>query len=231
MSSDGKVVGEVVEIFIARGGGQPVQRVDAIEAIKDRGLAGDRFVACTSYWSGVDECQVTLIALEGLEEIAAMTEVSVMEGQHRRNIVTLEPAKHRAEPAAPVDDLDGIARPDNAAFHDARADAAPVASERLGHAALGDRLDVAARGPGSVELEKRPAHLEARPPQLQEIDAATSGVPGGDHTQLGPRATPAGVSMTTCRRRSAGHARDPKPAALLRLEYLRASRSSLAAAF
>ncbi len=84
----GDNTGEVVAIFIARSGGQPVERVDEIEAIKDRGLAGDRFVEGTSYWSGVDECQVTLIALEGLEEITAKTEVSVMEGQHRRNIVT-----------------------------------------------------------------------------------------------------------------------------------------------
>jgi MOSC domain-containing protein YiiM len=88
MGSDGHVGGEVVDIFIARSGGRPVERVGEIEALKDRGLAGDRFVEGTSYWSGVDECQVTLIALEALEEIATTTEVSVMEGQHRRNIVT-----------------------------------------------------------------------------------------------------------------------------------------------
>jgi MOSC domain-containing protein YiiM len=80
--------GEVVDIFIARRGGQPVERVDGIEAIKDKGLAGDRFLEGTSYWSGVDECQVTLIALEALEHIAETTDVAVMEGQHRRNIVT-----------------------------------------------------------------------------------------------------------------------------------------------
>ena len=88
MSSDNVSGGRVVDVFIARSGGQPVERVDEVEALKDRGLAGDRFVEGTSYWSGVDECQVTLIALEALEEIATTTEVSVMEGQHRRNIVT-----------------------------------------------------------------------------------------------------------------------------------------------
>jgi MOSC domain-containing protein YiiM len=88
MSSDRDVAGEVVAIFIARSGGQPVERVEEIEALENRGLAGDRFVEGTSYWSGVDECQVTLIALEALEEITTKTEVSVMEGQHRRNIVT-----------------------------------------------------------------------------------------------------------------------------------------------
>lgn len=85
--TDGEVSGEVVAIFIARSGGQPVERVHEIEALKGRGLAGDRFVEGTSYWSGVDECQVTLIAVEALEEISTKT-VSVMEGQHRRNIVT-----------------------------------------------------------------------------------------------------------------------------------------------
>ena len=88
MSSKGDAGGRVVDIFIARSGGQPVERVDEIKALKDRGLAGDRFVEGTSYWSGVDECQVTLISSEALEEIATSTEVSVMEGQHRRNIVT-----------------------------------------------------------------------------------------------------------------------------------------------
>jgi MOSC domain-containing protein YiiM len=88
MSSGNDAGGRIVDIFIARRGGQPVERVDEIEALKDRGLAGDRFVEGTSYWSGVDECQVTLIALESLEEIATTTEVSLMEGQHRRNIVT-----------------------------------------------------------------------------------------------------------------------------------------------
>jgi MOSC domain-containing protein YiiM len=88
MSSDREVSGEVVAIFIARSGGRPVERVDEIEALENRGLAGDRFLEGTSYWSGVDECQVTLIALEALEEITTKTEVSVMEGQHRRNIVT-----------------------------------------------------------------------------------------------------------------------------------------------
>jgi MOSC domain-containing protein YiiM len=88
MSSDRDVAGEVVAIFIARSGGQPVERVEEIEALENQGLAGDRFVEGTSYWSGVDECQVTLITLEALEEITTKTEVSVMEGQHRRNIVT-----------------------------------------------------------------------------------------------------------------------------------------------
>lgn len=63
-------------------------RVVEVEAIAGRGLAGDRYLERTGYWTGVDECQVTLIAAEALEEIQDTTTVSVSEGQHRRNIVT-----------------------------------------------------------------------------------------------------------------------------------------------
>ncbi|MDQ3217167.1 MAG: MOSC domain-containing protein [Actinomycetota bacterium] len=79
---------QVEAIFITGRGGEPMTRVAEVEAIAGRGLAGDRYLQRTGYWTGVDECQVTLIAAEALEEIGAKTEVSVSEGQHRRNIVT-----------------------------------------------------------------------------------------------------------------------------------------------
>ena len=79
---------QVEAIFITARGGQPMTRVAQVEAIESRGLAGDRYLQRTGYWTGVDECQVTLIAAEALEEIGAKTGVSVGEGQHRRNIVT-----------------------------------------------------------------------------------------------------------------------------------------------
>ena len=79
---------QVEAIFITGRGGEPMTRVAEVEAIAGRGLAGDRYLKRTGYWSGTDECQVTLIAAESLEEIGAKTEVSVSEGQHRRNIVT-----------------------------------------------------------------------------------------------------------------------------------------------
>lgn len=65
-----------------------MRRVESIEAVEGRGLAGDRYMTRTGYWTGVDECQVTLIAAEALEEIARDTEVHVENGQHRRNIIT-----------------------------------------------------------------------------------------------------------------------------------------------
>jgi len=88
MDANGNGDGEVVEIFIAERGGLPPRRMDEVEALEGKGLKSDRFLEGTSYWSGIDECQVTLIAFEALEEIATKTEVQVMSGEHRRNIVT-----------------------------------------------------------------------------------------------------------------------------------------------
>ena len=65
-----------------------MRRVESIEAVEGRGLEGDRYMTRTGYWTGVDECQVTLISAEDLEEIARDTDVHVANGQHRRNIIT-----------------------------------------------------------------------------------------------------------------------------------------------
>jgi MOSC domain-containing protein YiiM len=78
----------VEDIFVAPVGGSVMQRVTEVEAVQDKGLAGDRYAERTGYWTGYDECQVTLIEGEGLDQIQADTSVQVTEGQHRRNIVT-----------------------------------------------------------------------------------------------------------------------------------------------
>jgi MOSC domain-containing protein YiiM len=79
----------VVEaIFVTSVGGARMQRVDAVDAISGKGLEGDRYAERTGYWTGVDECQVTLIEGEGLDEIRDQTSVDVSNGEHRRNIVT-----------------------------------------------------------------------------------------------------------------------------------------------
>jgi MOSC domain-containing protein YiiM len=80
--------GVVEDIFVAPVGSAPMRRVTEVRALEGRGLAGDRYLERTGYWTGVDECQVTLIEAEGLEEIRARTEVRVSNGEHRRNIVT-----------------------------------------------------------------------------------------------------------------------------------------------
>ncbi len=80
--------GTVEAIFVAGKGGDPMQRVDKVAAVKDGGLRGDRYMERTGYWTDVDECQVTLIEGEALDWIASETDVKVQSGEHRRNIVT-----------------------------------------------------------------------------------------------------------------------------------------------
>jgi len=79
--------GTVEDIYIASAGGVPMQRVDEVEAVAG-GLRGDRYMKRTGYWTGVDECQVTLIEGEALDEIAAAIDIRVAHGEHRRNIIT-----------------------------------------------------------------------------------------------------------------------------------------------
>ncbi|MBF8306071.1 MAG: domain containing protein [Acidobacteria bacterium] len=80
--------GAVVKIFVAPSGGVAMQAVEEIEAVAGRGLRGDRYSDRNGYWTGVDECEVTLIESECIEEIREKTGVSVTEGEHRRNLIT-----------------------------------------------------------------------------------------------------------------------------------------------
>ena len=81
--------GAVVKIFVSPSGGAPMQAVEEIEAIAGRGLQGDRYSQRSGYWTAVDdECEVTLMEWECLEEIRVKTGVSVENGEHRRNIIT-----------------------------------------------------------------------------------------------------------------------------------------------
>ena len=82
-------MGGVIEtIFITARGGEPMQALTEVEALEGRGLRGDRYLERTGYWSSVDECQVTLIAGEDLDEITSTTPLRVLNGEHRRNLVT-----------------------------------------------------------------------------------------------------------------------------------------------
>ena len=81
-------VGVVEAIFVATSGGESMRRLDRVEAVAGAGLLGDRYLTRRGYWTGVDECQVTLIEAEGLEDVSARTGVSLADGPHRRNRVT-----------------------------------------------------------------------------------------------------------------------------------------------
>ena len=82
------IQGTVEAIFITARGGTKMQRVIEVEALAGLGLKGDRYCLGAGYWTGVDECQLTLIAAEDLEEILKTTGIRVGDGEHRRNLVT-----------------------------------------------------------------------------------------------------------------------------------------------
>jgi MOSC domain-containing protein YiiM len=81
-------VGTLEAIFVTESGGAPMHRVDAAHAVVGIGLHGDRYSTHCGHWSPEDECEVTLVAGEVLDEIATMYGVAVHAGQHRRNLVT-----------------------------------------------------------------------------------------------------------------------------------------------
>ncbi len=81
--------GIVEEIYIAPLGGAPMERLGQVEAVVGGGLQGDRYMMRIGYWTNTDECQVTLIEREGLDEIEAESDIRVSNGEHRRNIITV----------------------------------------------------------------------------------------------------------------------------------------------
>jgi MOSC domain-containing protein YiiM len=82
------MAGVVDSIYVTAKGGEPMVKVEAVNAVADGGLEGDRYMTRTGYWTNIDECQVTLIEGEVLDQIAADSGVKVGQGEHRRNVVT-----------------------------------------------------------------------------------------------------------------------------------------------
>ncbi len=80
--------GVIDKIFIAPDGGAGMEAVAEAEAIAGQGLRGDRYCQRSGYWIGKDECQITLIRAEDLEQITASTGIQIQNGEHRRNLVT-----------------------------------------------------------------------------------------------------------------------------------------------
>jgi len=73
-------------IFITPEGGAAMRSVSEVEAAPG-GLKGDRYFQGNGYWSGTDDCEVTIISVEDLEVIERETGIVMSEGLHRRNIV------------------------------------------------------------------------------------------------------------------------------------------------
>lgn len=79
--------GIIEKIFVVAKGGDKMQVVEQVEAVPGKGLRGDRYAEKNGYWTHVDECEVTLIEGEDIDEIIA-SGIRVQDGEHRRNIVT-----------------------------------------------------------------------------------------------------------------------------------------------
>ena len=79
---------KVERIYIAPRAGEAMKAVNAAEALAGRGLQGDRYGEDRGHWKITDACQVTCIAGEDLDAIARGTSIRVLDGEHRRNIVT-----------------------------------------------------------------------------------------------------------------------------------------------
>ena len=82
--------GRVVALHICAKAGEGLHEVQEIEAIKGRGLAGDRYLLGTGTYSqrpGTGR-QVTLIEAEALQELADEHGIAFSSAEARRNIVT-----------------------------------------------------------------------------------------------------------------------------------------------
>jgi MOSC domain-containing protein YiiM len=85
-------VGRVEEIHIATVAGAAMIAVDAIEALTDSGLAGDRYQIGTGFYSPKPRPdggrQVTLIEAETLAALASENDIQFTGAECRRNLVT-----------------------------------------------------------------------------------------------------------------------------------------------
>jgi MOSC domain-containing protein YiiM len=77
----------VVDLFTAPEGGAPMERHEAVRAVRG-GLEGDRYETGRGYYSPFDVCQVTLVDGAALDELSDRYDIDLQDGRHRRNVVT-----------------------------------------------------------------------------------------------------------------------------------------------
>ena len=87
-----KVTGTVEAIYIASSAGEPMQPLSEAEAIAGRGLAGDRYLEGTGYYSNRPLAdgsrEVTLVEAEELEGMERETGIRLDPSESRRNVLT-----------------------------------------------------------------------------------------------------------------------------------------------
>lgn len=82
--------GIVASIHVTARGGDPMQPVERVRAIAGVGLEGDRYALGTGHYSPdpkVDR-QITLIAAEEIDRLAAELGIELAPGETRRNVMT-----------------------------------------------------------------------------------------------------------------------------------------------
>jgi MOSC domain-containing protein YiiM len=82
--------GQLIGIFIGAHKGTDLQAVERVEAVANRGLAGDRYFLKQGTFSDKDvpDREVTLIEMEALEGLAREYEITLQPAQARRNLLT-----------------------------------------------------------------------------------------------------------------------------------------------
>jgi MOSC domain-containing protein YiiM len=86
------MIGHVEAIHITRAAGGPMEVLDEVEALVGRGLAGDRYLLGTGFYSDLPRPdggrEVTLIESEVLEAVAAELGIAFGAADSRRNLST-----------------------------------------------------------------------------------------------------------------------------------------------
>jgi len=82
-----QVTARLEAIYIATAASQPMMHITSVEAVRDRGLRGDRYFEKAGFWKATDSCQVTLISAHDLSQAKRHSQLDFDNGSHRRNLV------------------------------------------------------------------------------------------------------------------------------------------------
>lgn len=151
--------GRIESIYVAPGRTPtPMERVEEVEAVADRGLRGDRYFREVGSYDVRDDLEpsdITLIEAEAIEAAEREYDLSVPPGSTRRNVTTRGvPLNHLVgrefqigdarcrgiglcEPCAPMENDAGVSGIVEALVHRGGLDAAIVESGQLG---IGDEI-------------------------------------------------------------------------------------------
>ncbi|HLJ96119.1 MAG TPA: MOSC domain-containing protein [Gemmataceae bacterium] len=82
--------GSLLAIYIGDRKREALQRVDTVQAVPGKGLAGDRYFLQQGTFTkpGSPDREVTLIEMEAIDALAKECQITLDPGQARRNLVT-----------------------------------------------------------------------------------------------------------------------------------------------